>query len=162
MQTCLEKMVVQLIFVCKDLLTSFLEIVLWEGCPSDWVSLKLSSPFRPRQTTFRAEKAEALSGLASGRGSVEHRTSLTAPYPKSCEKRPHPQWGTKDLCFSIPSLPEKDLPANKAILLFSHAFVYPLINNDIRSLEERRRELPIGDLICYNQPLLACRVTQYK
>lgn len=36
----------------------------------------------------------------------------------------------------------------------------PLINNDLRSLGGRRRELPIRDLICCNQPLLACRVTQ--
>lgn len=158
MQTCLEKMVVQFIFACRDLFTSFLEIVLWEGCPSDQVSLKLSSPFRPGQATFQAGLRHCQAWpVAEGQWNTGPPWPLHIPSPG--ERAPHPQWGTKDLCFSIPSLPEKDLNANKAILLFSQAFVYPLINNDIRSLEERRRELPIGDLICYNQPLLACRVT---
>lgn len=67
-----------------------------------------------------------------------------------------------NLALWVPSLGEEDLTANKVILLFSQAFVPLLIDNDIRSLGVRRGEMPIGDLICCNQPLLACRVTQYE
>lgn len=159
MQTCLEKMVVQFIFACRDLFTSFLEMVLWEGCPVMESHLNWALPSdldKPHSKQRRLRHCQAWP-VAEGQWSIGSPWQLHIPSPG--ERAPHPQWGTKDLCFSIPSLPEKDLTANKAILLFSQAFVYPLINNDIRSLEERRRELPIGDLICYNQPLLACRVT---
>lgn len=162
MQTCLEKMVVQFIFVCKDLLTSFLEIVLWEGCPSDWVSLKLSSPFRPRQAMFRAEKAEGTVRPGQWPRVMEHRTSWPLHIPSPVKRIPLTMRHKRSLLFN--TQPSREGPYCQQ----SHLIVFPciclplLINNDIRSFEERRRELPIGDLICYNQTLLACRVTQYK
>lgn len=123
--------------------------------------LKSVLPFSP--STGQVLSKEATHFLSRPRQQLWVSRAQTVPQAPFVPRRQKEARRCTESSLPFSTQPPRGGPScQQTDLIIFPSICLPLINNDIRSLGGKGRELSMRDLICYNQPLLACGVTQYE